>query len=157
MQGLQGPQGPSGVTNIPMSDTVFVSATGSDGSGQIGNMARPFRTISAAIAAAKTITSIQRTVSISSGTYEVDGLVIDYSLYIQGTVGTLIKAITPITITGTTSYTNIRADNVAFYASNSTLFTLTGKCNLLCYSCRLDAEHPALGYLDAPHPNNAEA
>jgi len=51
MQGLQGPQGPPGVTVINTSNTAYVSNSGNDGTGQVGNAARPFLTLDAALAA----------------------------------------------------------------------------------------------------------
>ena len=121
LRGFQGLQGPAGLSSIiSVSDTVFVSQTGNDQSGRIGDPAKPFLTLNAAVAAAKTISSLQRTIRLTAGTFEVSHLTIDASLNLQGDRGTLIVATTPLVLYGDTKYTNVRASNLKLLAVDNT-------------------------------------
>lgn len=120
--------------SINVSDTVFVSNSGDDSTGQVGNLAKPFRTLSAALVAVKTISSPQRTISLSPGTYLANNLTIDLALYLTGSLGTTITAETPIIIYGQGSHVDVVVDNLSFSSTNHACFHLTGKSNLLCYN-----------------------
>lgn len=69
-QGLQGPPGPS--VPIPTSHTAYVSETGNDLTGQLGDRAKPFQTLDAAIKAGDSLSHL--TVIVAAGTYTLSYL-----------------------------------------------------------------------------------
>lgn len=121
IQGIQGlvgptgPQGPSGTSNVPMGNAVFVSKAGSDATGTRNNMALPFVTIQAALAAALT----GDTVVVFPGDYELaDQLVLRDQINFQfigvGTV-TLLLSVKKYIFDDSAS---IGAVNCTIYAPN---------------------------------------
>jgi hypothetical protein len=146
LRGFQGLQGPAGLSSvISVSDTVFVSKTGNDQTGRVGDPARPFLTLNAAVAAAKTIPSLQRTIRLTAGTFNVSHLTIDVSLNLQGDRGTLIVATTPLVLYGDTKYTNVRASNLKLSATDNTCLSVTGKSNFLGYGVEIEGEFTTTG------------
>lgn len=120
LQGIQGPAGPA--ANVPISQVAFLSLTGNDATGQLGNMANPFRTFPAAVQAASTVPT-GGTVFVSPGDYEAGDITITNSLYVVGfqTDPINIVVVQPLTINGGAVYVN----NASFVGKNVPLCNVT--------------------------------
>ena len=114
----------AGISNF-IYDIAFVDEGGNDGTGQVGNIDKPFATLQAAMTAASALSDYPLI-------HVMSDLTINSSITIPN-IDMTINLYNGITIT----FTNINNSESLFNCIYGKSFTITGNATIVCYSTRL--------------------